>query len=526
MTTITKTPAEQRAQLERTYLTYKEIEKRKCLEDMYYFFQKAYKVLEPHNALEDNWHIAYLCMIAQQVAEDIAHGRPAKHSQILINICPRSLKSFIFNIVLPVYMWVLKPSTAIITTSYALDLGLGFSRKRQALINSRWFQSTFGDLIKIERAEGGRESVQETENSERGTIYVASTGGTITGKGLLLGINDDPVKASEGSQAKALEESVTFYNESLWTRRNNPKTAVIITVMQRIAEKDLSGHLISNHADDPESLLHINLPLEQDGTEKIPYKEQFLKRYPQYKGQIYHHHFFFYNRYDLKFIREIKKRGDIFYNTQYLQNPLPTDGLVFKRDWFKTISKADFEILKRNGNLRSTHILDTAYTSKTINDPTGGLTYYTHEDLIYVSNFETDHVDSADLPEWVNRYVHRNGYTNRSTVTIEPKGSGKVVVSLIKRFFPKLNVTEYKYPTSARVNINMSKEERSYAITPMAETGRIVLVEGTWNESFLAQVTTFPLAAHDEAVDCLVMGVLRAHYIDNRYKKFGLKLAN
>jgi phage terminase large subunit-like protein len=517
---------EKRAQLERAYLAYKELERRKCTEDMYYFFTKAWKVLEPHNEMEPNWHIPYLCMIAQMVAEDIAHGRPAKHSQVLINICPRSLKSFIFNIVLPVYQWILKPSTPIITTSYALDLGLGFSRKRQALINSRWFQSTFGDAIKIERAEGGRESVQETENSERGVIYVASTGGTITGKGLLLGVNDDPVKASEGTQAKALEESVTFYNESLWTRRNNPKTAVIITVMQRIAEKDLSGHLIASHGDDLSSLLHINLPLEQDGTERIPYKEEFIKKYPEFKDQIYHHHFFFYNRYDLKFIREIKKRGDIFYNTQYMQNPLPTDGLVFKREWFKTIGKADFETIKRSNNLRSTHVLDTAYTTKTINDPTGGMTYYTHEDIIYISNFETDHIDSADLPDWVNRYVHRNGYTNRSTITIEPKGSGKVVVSLIKRMFKNLNVTEYKYPPSAKVNINMSKEERAHAITSMVEAGKVILVEGTWNEKFISQVVTFPLAKNDEAVDTLVMAVLRSHYVDSRYKKFGLRKVN
>jgi predicted phage terminase large subunit-like protein len=526
MTAINKTPQEERGQLERTYLAFKELEKRKCTEDMYFFFKKAWKILEPHTALEENWHIPYLCMIAQSVAEDIANNRPAQHSQVLINICPRSLKSFIFNIVLPVYQWILRPSTPIIATSYALDLGLGFSRKRQALINSKWFQSTFGDRIKIERSEGGRETVQETENSDRGVIYVTSTGGTITGKGLLLGINDDPVKASEGSQAKALEESVTFYNESLWTRRNNPKVAVIITVMQRIAQKDLSGSLVEAYGDDIDSLLHINLPLEKDGTEKIPYLDKFLKKYPEFKNQVYHHNYFFYGRYDLKFIREIKRRGDIFFNTQYMQNPLPSDGLVFKREWFRTISKEDFERIKRSNNLKSTHVLDTAYTTKTINDPTGALTYYTHEDLIYVSNFETDHIDSAEIPEWINRYVNRNGYTNRSVVTIEPKGSGKVVVSLLKKFFAKLNVIEYKYPTSAKVNINMSKEERSYAITPMVESGKVVIVEGSWNESFLSQVTTFPLASHDESVDCLVMAVLRAHYFDSRYKKFSLRKAN
>jgi predicted phage terminase large subunit-like protein len=119
--------------------------------------------------------------------------------------------------------------------------------------------------------------------------------------------------------------------------------------------------------------------------------------------------------------------------------------------------------------------------------------------------------------------VKRNDYSDRSIITVEPKGSGKVVVSLLKAY-SKLNVVEYKYPTAAKVNINMSKEERAEAITQIVEAGRVVLVDGSWNETFIQQVTTFPLAAHDEAVDTLVMAVLRAHYIDSRHKKFGLTL--
>jgi hypothetical protein len=230
-------------------------------------------------------------------------------------------------------MWVLNPTIPIITASYSLDLGLGFSRKSQQIINSKWFQELFGDTIKIGRAEGGRDAVQETENSKRGVRYVASTEGTITGKPLLLGIVDDPTKAQEGKHAKALQDSIEFYNESLWTRRNNPKTAVIITIMQRIAQKDLSGHIIERYYDEDlpqhknDEFLHINLPLIADGSEKIPYKKTFLKIHPEEANNIYKDNYFFANRFDERFIKDIKKRGDIFYNTQYQQNPFHPDGL-------------------------------------------------------------------------------------------------------------------------------------------------------------------------------------------------------
>jgi predicted phage terminase large subunit-like protein len=72
----------------------------------------------------------------------------------------------------------------------------------------------------------------------------------------------------------------------------------------------------------------------------------------------------------------------------------------------------------------------------------------------------------------------------------------------------------------------MSKEERAHAITSMVEAGKVVIVEGTWNEKFISQVVTFPLAKNDEAVDTLVMAVLRSHYVDSRYKKFGLRKVN
>lgn len=510
----------------------KEIERRRIKADLYYFFTQSWRILEPHTPFIPNWHIKYLCFIAQIVATDIANGRESRHSQILINICPRSLKSFIFNIVLPVYQWILKPSTAIITASYSHDLGTGFSRKSQALITSAWFQELFGDIIQIGRAEGGRDAVQETENSKRGSRYVASTEGTIVGKGGMLFVIDDPLKSIEGKQQSALDLSITFYNESVWTRRNDPRVAVVISIMQRLAQGDLAGHLVERYYDETipqhknRHLLHINLPLLQDGSEKIPYLKPFLKRYPEEKLNIYKNGYFFSDRFDERFVADIKKRGDVFYNTQYQQNPLPTEGLMFKRDWFPTISLDELIRLEKRNNLKRTFITDTAYTDKTKNDATGILTYLSHEGITYIINFEAEHIDSAYIPDYVEKYVKRFGYSRRSIITIEPKGSGKVVVSLFKRLKPDLNVIEYKYPKNAGTNINVKKEERADAITAMVESGKVVLVEGSWNELFLGQVTTFPLNKADEAVDTMVMAVLRSHFVDTVYRKFGLKKTN
>lgn len=490
--------------------------------DFYSFFKDAWQIVEPSTPLEENWHIHYLCYIAQRFSQEVIDRQETTHTTILVNVPPRSLKSYIFNIMLPVYCWTKDQTLPIITASYSEVLSLGFARKTIQLIKSNWFTQIYGDLISIDQSDGGRDATGEIQNSKGGIRFSTSTGGSIVGKGLLLGVIDDPLKPAEAKEDKALQKNIDFFAESVDTRRNQPKKSLIIVIMQRLAERDLAGHLIETYQDD-EKFLHINLPAVQDGTEKIPYLDDFLKKFPQYKKEVYKRGYLFGDRFDESFIRAQQKKGTIFWNTQYQQNPLPSDGLVFKRDWFGTISFEEFYKLERAYNLKRTFVTDTAYTDKTINDPTAILTYATHGNKVYIINFTSEHIESAKLPEWIETQVRKNGYDEKkSLVTIEPKGSGMVVISLLKNM-TKLNVVDYKYPRSAKVNINMSKEVRAEAITSMVESGRVVLVEGGWNERFLSEVTTFPLSKWDESVDCLVMACLRSHYVDSVYKKFGLK---
>ena len=395
---------------------------------------------------------------------------------------------------------------------------MGFSRKSLTLINSDWFKVRFGDNILI-----SREATQEVLTTTGGSRYVSSTDGTITGKGMMLGVVDDPSKVGDAKSKPALETAKVFYNDSVYSRRNNPKVACIFVIMQRLAQDDLAGHLLENFGDSEKYLLHINLPLIADGSEKIPYLKSFLKQYPEETDNVYRNNFFFTERFDDDFIVSAKKRGTIFYQTQYLQNPLPTEGLLFQRDWFNILPKEEFYKIAKNKNYTVNFIVDTAYTKNTLNDPSGILAYTTIDGICYGLNYKEGYVDSAFIPEFIEKFVRENKYNSRSIILIEPKGSGLVVISLLKRL-TSLNVTDYKFPRSSKININMSKDERAEGVTAFVESGKFVLVEGAYTENFIQQITTFPLNKHDEAVDVMVMAILRSHYIETKFKKFGLKL--
>lgn len=507
---------------EEEYLLLLEAERRKIKSDMYYFLKKCWDILEPNTPLVEGWHIKYQCFVAQLCVTRVAKNEPHFFDQVLINVPPRSLKSWVFSIALPVYAWILNPTIPLITSSYSKELSEGFSRKSNLIINSPWFQELFGDQIKIGRAEGGRDSVGESANTKGGSRYSTSTGGTVTGKGLLIGVTDDPLKVSESKSKLEKERAITFYNESFYNRANNPQVAVQFIIMQRLAEDDLAGYLVEKYGSD-KKFLHINLPVLRNGKEKIPLLDLFLKRHPEEKDNIYKDGYLLGDRFNDNFINKLKGMGAIYFNTQYMQDPLPPDGILFKRDWFPIIERQEYYDIVRRHYLKPTFIVDTAYTNKTKNDPTGILAYTYHDGIMYISAYKDDHIDSAYIPDFIKNFVKANGYDRRkSIITIEPKGSGKVAVSLTKRM-TDLNVVEYKYPKSAKVNINMSKEERAEPVTILAESMKIVLVEGNWNEHFLTQVTAFPLAQHDEAVDTMVMGALRCHYLDSRGRKFAPK---
>lgn len=57
--------------------------------------------------------------------------------------------------------------------------------------------------------------------------------------------------------------------------------------------------------------------------------------------------------------------------------------------------------------------------------------------------------------------------------------------------------------------VNNSKIENVRACSNYVEGGRIKLIKGNWNESFLNQVGTFPNAKHDEHVDLTCYGIER-----------------
>lgn len=154
-------------------------------------------------------------------------------------------------------------------------------------------------------------------------------------------------------------------------------------------------------------------------------------------------------------------------------------------------------------------VVDTAYSEKTSsrNDPCGFLSYFEKDNNLYIIDFTEEWFDFPDLVKFMQRYVTRNGYTNSSRIYIEPKASGLSVIQQL-RSESKLNVLKVEGDF-----IKDDKLTRASSVSAIIEAGRVFLIKGAWNDQYITQVTTFPKAVHDEAVDVTVYAL---NYLNQR----------
>lgn len=445
---------------------------------------------------EDNWHIGYLCSELQKLSINIVARKP-KLYDVIINIPPGTTKSTITTIMYPTWLWTQDPSLRVITNSYAADLSIEHAVKSRDIITSDKYRRLFPE-VELRRDKSAKSSY---ENTHKGARYTTSTGGTITGKHAHVIINDDPVNPKQAGSKPKREEANT-HTKTLSSRKVNKRNTPVITIMQRLHMNDVSGYLLAKKS---RTIKHICLPARK--TDKVK---------PSYLVHNYVNGLLDSKRLSEDVLVEAKNDlGARDFAGQYEQTPSEEGGNIFKQIWFRKISYLEYQAVK---GITPVHFfLDTAYTEKQRNDPTGIITTCGINGNLYIQDAAKVRMEFPALVKHIPNYVARNGYNNRSTVRIEPKASGLSVVQYLQAN-TKLNVVKTPVPID-------SKETRAAAGSPKAECGRVYLVEGEWNEEFLEEVCNFPRAEHDEYVDILGYAIDYHLNSNNEYRVAAMKIA-
>lgn len=280
------------------------------------FVSKAWDVIDPANPLIPGWHTDYLCEYLSLVTE-------GEIRKLLINIPPRNGKSNLITIIWPVWSWIQRPSLRWIFCSYSASLSTKHSVDRRNIIESDWFQKNWGGVVHLSEDQNQK---QEYSNTARGHMISTSVGGTITGKGGDVIVEDDMLNPQMAESEAERRASNNMHSHVLSNRLDNPKTGAKVLVEQRTHVDDVSGNILKKE----DGWEHISLPLM--------FEKKTIITFPVSKREITREAGQFLNP-----LRQGKKEYDDSKRTmgtrafiaQYQQNPTSDEGNIIRRGWWK-----------------------------------------------------------------------------------------------------------------------------------------------------------------------------------------------
>lgn len=423
------------------------------------------------------------------------HRIIAEHCQRLLNgdiknlmvfMPPQHGKSEIISRNFPAWAFGVDPNLKIVGCSYSSDLADGFSRSIQRTIDSDEYRKIFPETYLngsnvVTNVKGYLRNVNVFEMvGHKGFYKACGVGGGLTGTPVDIAIIDDPVKDAQEANSITYRQRVwDWYNSVLTTRLHNKSKQLFI--MTRWHEDDLAGRILKAEPNDWTTLV---IPA-------ICEKENDGGMSDRKVGEP-----LWESRHSLTKLLKQQARAPKEFNALYQQHPSVEGGNLVRREWFKRISRKEFDVIRFN---EPTHFyLDTAYgrrNGKVDNDPSGILAACRIRNDIYIIDAKRVWKEMPDLLKFIPEFMSANRARKDSILHIEPKANGKSVVQMIKEY-STINVKETPTPMD-------SKEVRLRAVSPRIECGRVYLVEGVWNDDFLDEVCGFPAMPHDEFVDIL-----------------------
>jgi predicted phage terminase large subunit-like protein len=401
--------------------------------------------------------------------QEIADG---KLKRLIINMPPRHTKSEFASNMLPAWFLGKFPEKKVIQCSNTAELAVGFGRKVRNLVGSEQYSKIFPNVsLRADSKAAGRWAT-----SHGGDYFAIGVGGTVTGKGADLLIIDDPHSEQEAKLAQgdpSVFDSVYEWYTSGPRQRLQPG-GVIIIVMTRWSDKDLTGKLLKNDTEWDIVQLPAILPSGN-------------ALWPEF--------------WDISELLALKEELPVYkWNAQYQQTPTGEEGALIKRDWWQRWEadrppKCEFIIQS----------WDTAFTKSQRADysacTTWGIFHLNEnpDDVnIIMLDAWKDKLEFPDLKDTAKRFYDE---WQPDACIIEAKAAGAPLIFELRRM--GVMVSDY---TPVRGN---DKFVRINSVTDLFRSGRVWAPETKWAEEVIEEMARFPNAEHDDLVDSTVQALIR-----------------
>lgn len=449
-----------------------------------------------------------------EALQDVVDGRCKR---LIINIAPRYgktelvIKSFIS------WGFALNPKCRFLHLSYSDILVNDNSDTIRNIMQEPIYKELFpGSALASEKG-----SAKRWKTKAGGELYAVSTQGQVTGFGAgnvdidpeiekmdggnifnfdddvnelldMIGattnifqgaiVIDDPIKP-EDAESDLVRERVNTRFENTIRNRTNSRNTPIIIIMQRLHEHDLCGYL---QEIEPDEWRVLSLPVIQTDPET---------------GE---EHALWPMKHTLEELHKLREINPIVFDTQYMQNPTPKEGLMY--EGFRTYRPE--ELPSGVKALQRWNYTDTADTGS---DSLCSICFINTPEFCYVTD-----VYFTDAPMEVTEPRQADMLTRNGTVyaLIESNNGGRGFGRNVKRI---LRVVRRNYRCAVRwFTQTQNKKSRIYSASANVQTD-ILFPEGwerRWPIFYKALMSyrkdNKKASQHDDAPDCLT-GVYEMH---------------
>lgn len=408
----------------------------------------------------------HLMYVSLRIAIGISKG----NGRIIVSLPPRHGKSRISSVGTSTWALDKWPEKQIIITSYGADLSEEFSGAVRDQIATNPHKLS----VRLRKDSNRVDRFRTTHN---GGMLAVGTGGGITGKGADILFVDDYIKDHEAARSHIQREFTWNWFTSTAFTRLEPNGSIII-VATRWDEDDLVGRLLEHEGtvENGGKWEYIRIPAIAEPNDILG-RPVGTALFPE--------------RYNLEALLQWREiLGTKVFDALYQQDPRSNESRLADRAWIQLCTELP------NPNLLAwCRVWDLAATQGGGDYTTGGL---------HALDVETRMVFHAQMirkqlsPKNVEKLVRETAELDGPSVPIyieqEPGSSGVALVS----HYANNVLKGYKVKG---VPTTKAKAIRAQPYLAGAEFGRVWILKGPWNETFLKEFDHFPTGEYDDQVD-------------------------
>lgn len=479
-------------------------------QSLYKFFRAGWRYFDPSPFVDG--------LPLQAVTEHLEAIAYGDIKRLIINIPPRMSKSSMTSVAFPAWTWAQRynsptsgPGTRFLHASYSQQLAMRDSVSCRRLIESPWYQSLWGERFRLTSDQNTKTRFDTDKNGSR---LCTSVGSTLTGEGGNIIIVDDPNAAQEAFSDATIQTTIDWWDTALSTRLNDAKNGAFIVIQQRLAENDLTGHILSK---DIGEWTHLMLPMRYEPERSfhtIEINGELWKDWRTGPGEL-----LWPERFGEAEVRQLEATlGPYGAAGQLQQRPEVKGGGIIKREWWQlwedqTFPPLDYVIAS----------LDTAYTTKQENDQSALTIWgvFSQDPVAQATKSKTggavERSYSQPLPKvillhaWADRLelhelVQKVGQSCKrfkvDKLLIEDKAAGISVSQELRRLYAGDGFAVQLINPGAQ-----DKMARLYSVQHLFSEEMVYAPDRNWADLVITQCAAFPKAKHDDIVDTVSQGL-------------------